>query len=1303
MKTKEIIITDKSSSSDHMDVVDERSKNDQELMTTATLVISSVKYGVVAAEDDDDEDDVLVSKLKRAAAGKRLSNNNNNSNNIDIVYHRNNKNNRYNNAAAAFNDDYRYFGRTTKYYCNCGNGVVVGAGNLKKSSSPLLVKNNNSTNIYHREIDSILDANIDCVAAAAAAAATVYATKKTLMLNELLELNAVVAEEERSPSSVVQQQRYDMTRTTFVNRFVSEAASLSHQSQSNGCLVKKTTSNNNRSATSAGLVVENNRNANNSGGWSTSSSFTTTTSTRGGVVDSSSASIVVGGGGGGKGCNVITQQQQPNQSVCLNSSILLTDKRLVGLFRSVALYWFFCLNTVLAKGDHVFKRKLTSNAVSPLMNDGLNEQLLLQHTNTGITSCSLSSSQGNLQLQICCPDVVLAVTGVDQLNSENFLWNLTTTTTTKKASETDENHSGGGDLLSWADHSRTKLFNDLFEKVLRNLANNCGIFTAAKPPIIETSSNKHRFRRKTEDEDLLTRVKMENRNCLTEDHTLLPPTPPSSTSPSKPAKKYAKKVIGVRRKYIIDVMDYYYDEDRDHEDDDDDHDAEQEEEEYAAGRIYAATKGKSRLRRGARKTPNTAVVNRIIWKKRAVKNKQKSKRKLAASIAAGDQHRRVQQIIIECYESAAANGSGVGGGQGFRTDYVINDGYEEVIGASDMQTGSPTPPMAKTRAIIVEDDDIIDFDNYAENLKREVTLRQQRKRRQLSMQDAELPVIKIMEPSSSKCGGGAAVSGTRIFESSTEDELSGTGSTNSSLLLELEREVRVADKSSYFLPDGRYHSVNQKYPKYDLWCSPLLMEKVIPSSSSSVPEPAPMRASLSSRNQTANTGGSETGRIFKYAKPAATAPAPAVAASFKPYRLWESSFGPEDDLIPSFGASQRTHRRPTAGGAAAAATKTSKAPPSGRRPPFGGAAAKESSAAAHHHQSTYTLWGSPKIIDFLPGVGPSSNGSGTSSSSSSIHPNEGSYSSSRGTMSSSSISEAESSSMECDEYASDTFEVLRTTAGHKGRDAFNYHHQYQHQFSVRGGKFLNLKPIINGFVSFTDRGAFQYYKKPATAAPGATKATSTTMITLALRSSNSSRQSDGGRSVSDASTTTADASDDVEVSNIVPRSDYETQFHFKPIQPAFKVPTDTPALIERSASGTLWCNNQRLMVFKHELDEVSMQQQQQQQRPQPRSRSRASVHELDSFQPKFVVNANDVACQTEWIELNPFERLSSMSMDTASSFFAAAGSANEKKTSQDPPYASGAMFFYAWDEVFNFLNKPGLGNIGACEKFQFNV
>ena len=50
------------------------------------------------------------------------------------------------------------------------------------------------------------------------------------------------------------------------------------------------------------------------------------------------------------------REDESSLSMCLSNSIF-SDKHLVSLFRSIALYWFFCLNTVFAKGD-VLKRKM---------------------------------------------------------------------------------------------------------------------------------------------------------------------------------------------------------------------------------------------------------------------------------------------------------------------------------------------------------------------------------------------------------------------------------------------------------------------------------------------------------------------------------------------------------------------------------------------------------------------------------------------------------------------------------------------------------------------------------------------------------------------------------------------------------------------------------------------------------------------------------------------------------------------------------------------------------------------------------
>lgn len=686
-------------------------------------------------------------------------------------------------------------------------------------------------------------------------------------------------------------------------------------------------------------------------------------------------------------------ENKTTQTLCLPSSVF-SDKRLVSLFRSVALYWFFCLNTVLAKGE-VFKRK-TLTAFDLQKNNPI-------------------AFASNLELQIS-PDIFENFNDL----SNDFLWNVSL-----NDANTEESASNVSSLLLYAEHSKEKLIDDLFKKVLLNLAGTSGIFDSG------TSKNMNKI-----GDDVVQRDSAGERR-----------------SPTSPKKAASPKSAG--RKYAFDDFDYGY-----------------------LGTFF----------------------NRIVWKKRAIKNKSKTKRKSDGN----SRNERIQEIIMECVDD----------------NQFTDDTIEEVVAVYEEPNvivyEQPSVIVYEQPSVIVYDEPniveefFVQFDDYVQDLKRE----------EEEYENMETNELK------------------------SEDEVTSNVSVST-------KSPEIED--SYFLPDGMLNVEEKDYPEYDLWGSPLIAEQVIPSIAvKSAPKP--------------------------YVEPS--------TPDFKPYRLWESSFAPEDDLIPNF-----------------------------HKEEFFSVFSMPYYPRKTRHQtrqepSVYNLWGSPNIIDFLPGVG-------------CVRFLDNDYSSSRCSSSTDSLEF---------EYPNEAFEVLKT--------------QRRDNHFVRG-KFLNFKPVINGFVSFTDRGAFEYYKKPE----------------------RKERKARSKGSTHSNACVPMDAAD-VEVKNIIvdPKPKTDDDSIFQPIQPAIHVETDAPACIERSESGTFIYNNRKLLTYKHELD------------------SRCAP--IDLFQPKFSVSTNDVACQTE--RFGCHSRMCYSRCDEPVSQFY---SSNADKRNQEQ-YISGAAFFYSLEEVFNFLGKPGLGNIG---------
>lgn len=212
--------------------------------------------------------------------------------------------------------------------------------------------------------------------------------------------------------------------------------------------------------------------------------------------------------------------------------------------------------------------------------------------------------------------------------------------------------------------------------------------------------------------------------------------------------------------------------------------------------------------------------------------------------------------------------------------------------------------------------------------------------------------------------------------------------------------------------------------------------------------------------------------------------------------------------------------------------------------------------------SFYSLWASPNIVDFLPSIG-------------------GFFTLARGT-----------------NERSDGIRDPNTTSN--------------------SSQTFSAGPMIaTSHITFTDRGAFEYYRKPM-ANQNYIDEMGSFCKDCTLSSSDSSSLS---KMTSSWSSTTSCASSSIFMSS--PSQDATNdnedmiQFsahHFKPIQPAFRVTIDPPPSLRRSAtsSRTYRLHDRMLLVYTHE-----------------RNKSKETSPSEFVFEPKLFVSDNNKACQTE--------------------------------------------------------------------------
>lgn len=161
-----------------------------------------------------------------------------------------------------------------------------------------------------------------------------------------------------------------------------------------------------------------------------------------------------------------------------------------------------------------------------------------------------------------------------------------------------------------------------------------------------------------------------------------------------------------------------------------------------------------------------------------------------------------------------------------------------------------------------------------------------------------------------------------------------------------------------------------------------------------------------------------------------------------------------------------------------------------------------------------------------------------------------------------------------------------------------------------GVQFPPFVPIIRGRVTFSNRGAFHYYRRQPPLPDGGS------MENLQMRIQSSVEQFHFSAPEPVSSYANDELEADKEVHNLTDEDQQsalappDSQYLFRPLAPAFKVSKDMQPLMLRSASGLEYQQNgHKLFVFKHELD--------------------AKSNNPYLFQPKYAVSLNDKGCQTE--------------------------------------------------------------------------
>ncbi len=328
--------------------------------------------------------------------------------------------------------------------------------------------------------------------------------------------------------------------------------------------------------------------------------------------------------------------------------------------------------------------------------------------------------------------------------------------------------------------------------------------------------------------------------------------------------------------------------------------------------------------------------------------------------------------------------------------------------------------------------------------------------------------------------------------------------------------------------------------------------------------------------------------------------------------------------------------------------------------------------------SSYSLWKSPNIIEFLPSTGCVRLVNGTSPT-------------------------------PMDEDSASTGS-LNFVYGEKSLDILDSCDSFSE-------KLANLKPATNAFVSFTDRGAFKYYRKSTKHSNYGECDVDERRPTVCKKSpfhvcrNCASENSENCAIVESqrSSSLCGEIADEGDNGRVVLGEKCECEneskklaasgsgaCYFKPIQPAFKVETDVPPLLQRSSSGTYYHQNRKLFSFvreaKGELFNYSRND----------GNEDVEWNNQEAFKPKFVVRENDKACQTENYNCNSFTMYYASCMNLQNLY--RHSSPNQKNISgrdAEDSYSEKQQFFYSLDDVFNFLGQPGFTNIGEYSRRSF--
>lgn len=424
------------------------------------------------------------------------------------------------------------------------------------------------------------------------------------------------------------------------------------------------------------------------------------------------------------------------------------------------------------------------------------------------------------------------------------------------------------------------------------------------------------------------------------------------------------------------------------------------------------------------------------------------------------------------------------------------------------------------------------------------------------------------------------------------------------------------EENYYFLPEGIFNVDQNDYPQYNLWCSPLIIEELLITRNSSSSEN--MRNSSSSENMR-NSSSSEN-QLEKNEETNTT--------PFKEYNLWKSSFGPgnqipnpvKDEKFSIFSKSHNQNENPDPNQNQNPDPNPNQNSNPNSNPNPNPNVKPKAKRVSKKEISAYNLWGSPNIIEFLPGIGCSQVAIESVSTQNNSTNSVNSF-----------FSEPESSYVSL---------KLRKYNNHFTRS-----------------RFLNFKPRTNGFASFTDRGAFQYYEKldekkePRHFSANQTPVKPKQIIFLDETDHEVNRINEAAEAAANSS---------------------EVACFFKPILPAFEVGLEKQPELKRSSSGSYYLKNRKFFTYSHELDYLYLDE--------------------TSFKPKYEVSTNDKACQTDYFPNNPDAQFD---MWYDNGMYMHSRSFNQRNLLPEAvnPSSDEALYFNL-EEMLNYLERSIIAGLG---------